>query len=514
MSRLLILLLWCPLALKGQTGLNKVFNLPGMVSTTIKSIEIDNDTIVAFGGVIDVPGHYGVHVSKYDTLGNLLSFKTYFHPLGKSYYLAQAPGFIKTSDGGYLGVGDVNIGENMVVFKFSHSCDLEWASEIDDSSLRVLYGFNPSECSGGYFIPGFVQYQNYDVNGTIYKIGDAGSILWRKDYGMPGPTDLAGDIQKRDDNTFFVSGGQSTGGVGVGEPGYWSKVWVFEIDSTGAVLSDWRSEISENLGSCKIALTGDHELVLISSHLKYNPPYVAMVDLMMRKLDTNDWHTVWQSYQTSSDLYYLYGWLDLAQNPTDGAWDVVGSFQHVNNGYVIGGVSAHVNPENGERIWLREDTVYLSPILNVNENHLRSVGHLSSGSIIAGGWVLSTEGDYHQEAWLRKLSSGGCLDASDCATVAAHAPGNASTSSFLNWEVFPNPATTYTLLVPDKDLQGQSGEVAIYDLRGSLIREARFTIQPQLTVKVDLLGLSPGLYTYQVLVKGKAVGNGKILVTW
>lgn len=99
----LLFALLFPFSLQSQTSFNKVFNLPGILTTSIHALLIDRDTIVTFGGAIDVPGHYGVQISKYDTLGNLLGFKTYFHSDGKPYVLSNSAGFIKTSDGGYLG---------------------------------------------------------------------------------------------------------------------------------------------------------------------------------------------------------------------------------------------------------------------------------------------------------------------------------------------------------------------------------------------------------------------------
>ncbi|MFN0034216.1 MAG: T9SS type A sorting domain-containing protein [Saprospiraceae bacterium] len=483
------------------------------MTTSIHALLIDRDTIVTFGGAIDVPGHYGVQISKYDTLGNLLGFKTYFHSDGKPYVLSNSAGFIKTSDGGYLGVGDVNLGDNVVVFKFSHSGDLEWLSDIAYSNLRVIYAFDPIECNGGYMLAGLLQYLDYDVNGFICKIDFEGNLLWRKDYGVPGLMDVAPFIRKKDENSFLVSGGQNNG-AGLGFPGFWMRSWVFEIDSTGTVLSDWKSEIAENVGNCKAELSGDHELVLITSRLYANYPNAAKLELTARKLDTDDWHTVWQTSQTPPTMAYLVGWYDIKQSPADGGWDLVGTFLYEPNGAVLGGLTAHLNPD-GERAWIRQDTVYLSPLLNANENYLVSMGHLSSGSIVAGGYVLSTEGgDLHQEAWLLKLSPDGCIEPGDCATVPSHEPNTASGPSFLNWEVFPNPATSYTLLVPDRDLQGKQGKVALYNVQGKLLREFAFTVPAREAIRVDLSGLAPGMYTYQVQVEGQGLGGGKIMVMW
>ncbi len=511
MIRTFLFVLLFPFALQSQTALNKVFNLPGAVTTSIFALLIDQDTIVAFGPVIDVPGHYGVHISKFDTLGNLLDYNTYFHPEG--YVLSEQTGFIKTSDGGYLGIGDALFGDTVVSFKFSHSCDLEWINGFGDANLRVIHGFLPTECDGGYMITGALQYANYDVNAFICKIDYDGNKLWQKDYGVPGLFDVGGGILQKDNNSYFISGFQSTNS-GIGEPGSWARSWVFEVDSTGGVLSDWRSEISEELGGVKIELSGDHELVLIGARYHRDFPNATLTEYMTRKLDTDDWHTVWETFQTAAEMTYLYGWMDLEQNPVDGAWDVVGSFQYSSNGYVVGGLTAHINPTNGERIWIRQDTVYLSPDLNINKNQLLTLGHLSSGSIIAGGHVMSLEGDLHQEAWLLKFSLDGCIEPGNCVIVPVSEANTTNGSPFLNWEVFPNPAKTYTMLISDRNYQGQLGKISLFDGLGNLALEETFTVMPQQPVMIQLLGLSVGSYLYQVQIEGKNVGGGRILVVW
>ena len=513
MRYVLLFALLCPFKIQSQTSLNKIFNLPGMVTTAIFATLVDQDTIVTFGSVIDVPGHNGVHISKYDTLGNLLDFKTYFHPDSKPYVLGAPTGFIKTADGGYLGVGDVNLGDNVVVFKFSHSGDLEWLSDIAYGNLRVIYAIDPIECNGGYILVGLLQYLDYDVNAFILKIDPVGNVLWRKDHGVPGLRDIAAFIQKRDENSFFVSGAQNNG-VGIGMPGGWIRNWVFEMDSTGTILSDWKSEIADNFGSCKAEISGDHELVLITSRLYYNHPYATKTELSARKLDTDDWHTVWHTFQTAPTMSYLAGWYDLEQSPTDGSWDLVGTFHYEPDGAVLGGLNAHLNPD-GERVWIRQDTAYLSPLLNANENYLVSMGHLSTGSIIAGGYVLSTEGgDLHQEAWLLKISPDGCIEPGDCATVPANEPSTASGPSFLNWEVFPNPATTHTYLVSDKYMERKSVRVSIFDQHGGLVREMDYAVQAEQLFRIELIGLPTGVYTYRVTTNDGELGAGKIMVMW
>jgi hypothetical protein len=302
----------------------------------------------------------------------------------------------------------------------------------------------------------------------------------------------------------------------INDPNLWVRCWIFEIDAAGNLLSEWRTEKEEKLGGCFVELSGENELTMISAKIQPNPPTVGTsLSLVMRKLRTSDWQTIWQTSQTAADCSYFGGWQNFRQNPVNGAWDVVGTYQHYQTGFIMSGITAQVNDHDGSTVWLRKDTVYVSPLLHINENHLSGIAHLSSGSIIAGGWVLSTEGgDLHQEAWLLKLSKDGCIEPGDCVTVPTKGPERANGPAFLHWQVFPNPAKDYTYLVPDMALQGKSAKVEIFDQKGTLAHMAVFEIQTQQALRVNLRDLPPGLYTYQVTSEGKRVGGGRVMVAW
>jgi len=512
MRTLLLIALLLPLHAKAQ-GLNKVFLLPGALANAIVKLSIENDTIVAYGGVIDSLGKYGVHLSKFDSLGNLLSSARYFHPLGKPCFAYTVSGLCKTSDGGHFAVGGINSGDAIVLLKFSASGELEWAKELKDPALRVMYGFGVVECEGGYLIVGPVQYQNYDVDGRISKVSSSGDLIWRKDYGSLSYRETLGDIRKKGENSFFVSGEQNNR-LGLNDPNLLMRPWIFEMDSMGTVLSEWLPDFLESMAGGFIQLEGDDGIVLLTSKAHYFPnPGTRYMEFVLRKLDTGTWQTLWQGSITGGPVSTYFGFMyGLAQNPVDGAWDAVGVFHKKLAGGVRSGMSAHVSSVDGSNIWVRTDTAYLSPLLD-NESRLFGIGHLSSGSIVAGGAVLTDEGgDLREEAWLLKIGIDGCTVPGDCAPkVPAREPVR---TSALKWLMFPNPATSHTYLVSDREMEGRPCTVSLFDQQGRLVREQVFTVLGGQPVRVSLEGLPPGVYAYRVLTERGEVGAGKVMVGW
>ena len=167
----------------------------------------------------------------------------------------------------------------------------------------------------------------YDTQAFVCKLSKDGDILWKKGYGGSN-WDYALSIKKRHNNSFFVGGGESASQLGIGEPGYWSRSWLYEIDSVGTVLWTWKTNSSERLdGAAHFQLAGDTAIVYATSHM---PHYVWpwLTEFVLRKVDINSGATYWQKAQTDVDMTDLVSYSDLEASPTDSGWDIVGTSQH------------------------------------------------------------------------------------------------------------------------------------------------------------------------------------------
>ena len=84
-----------PFFAHAQSLLDTTFLLPGTDLTSIAAIVVDDDTIVCVGNAFTAEGNYATHISKYDTLGNLLSYN-FIQEQGKIIDAGETTGFVKT----------------------------------------------------------------------------------------------------------------------------------------------------------------------------------------------------------------------------------------------------------------------------------------------------------------------------------------------------------------------------------------------------------------------------------
>jgi hypothetical protein len=85
-------------------------------------------------------------------------------------------------------------------------------------------------------------------------------------------------------------------------------------------------------------------------------------------------------------------------------------------------------------------------------------------------------------------------------------------SRWLRFLASPNPAKGHTFLLPDREMDGSTCTVTLFDVQGRRVREQSLTMLGGQPLRVELSGLPPGLYTYRALTGGGAVGSGKVAV--
>jgi len=212
----------------------------------------------------------------------------------------------------------------------------------------------------------------------------------------------------------------------------------------------------------------------------------------------------WEHFQTPMILTCANsGWYGVDRNPEDGGWDMVGSYQSYENGFVISGVCAHTNPE-GELLWIRLDTNYTSPDIFIDRNQLQTVAHLSSGSIIAGGFVRKAEPVVHDEAWLIKYTIDGCVTSSDCAIVTTETPPKPNNKI----EIYPNPFfNILNIHFPNVD-EFESPQFIFRNALGQILTEEFLYDEVN---EIEFRYSPPGIYFWGIRSKGILLQSGKIV---
>ncbi len=505
MKNYLFILFVLPLRLFAQSSLDTTFLLPNTHLTTIAAVLVDQDTIVCVGNILNLAGTHGIHFSKYDSTGNLLSYNI-IADAGLINDVGETTGFIKTSDGGYAVTSGTNIGQNVLLIKLGHNGQEQWTTEITRPDLEVIYADGLVECNNGYMVAGVGGITNGPTSAFICNTNRHGTIQWNKKYSLSGWGVGFRKIIKKNDNSFWVSGGQGNYGGGCGST-ILSKgrTWIMEVDSLGTIKYEWKSAIAESEGAgAVISLVNDTEIVYSTVKIKYNVTYGDTVQLKLRKINLATNQTVWEYYQSPWNLTCFNSeWYGLEQNPVDGGWDMVGSYQSAENGWVISGVCAHTSPE-GELQWVRRDTIYTSPEIYIDRNLLRCVAHLSSGSIVAGGYIRKAEPELHDEAWLIKYSIQGCVEAFDCASVGT----NTALSVGQTARVYPNPFSS-TLMVQLPRLSPAK------PTRFILISGLGFPVSEQylhdLVSNIYFTDLPPGFYFWQIWENDRILQQGKVV---
>ena len=159
----------CFLSLKSQPGFIKSYDLNSWAYFT--NIVRSDDTLVVTG-LTSQFGQQAIHLTKFDTLGNMISKNVYRDSLGRSYVLGNIPtGFIKLkNNAGYLILGGVFETNNALIIKTDNNGGLLWVKEFEDISSRVDFFIDVIEVHNGYLIAGRKQKQNFGVDIFLMKI--------------------------------------------------------------------------------------------------------------------------------------------------------------------------------------------------------------------------------------------------------------------------------------------------------------------------------------------------------
>lgn len=497
-------------ALAAQQGFSKTVLLPNSKSCTFASVVVDQDTLVCWGDIYGTSEQkWGVCLSKFDSLGNLLQIST---DLDSIYSQTIDPTclLIRTSDGGYLGLGSQGIGNKTAAYKFSHTGELEWKHFYREDDFRVVITYSAQEFDGGYLC--FGRYSvDYDNSNFTMKLSKSGEMLWfSKDVGVTGVNDVsAGRVIKWGNNAMIGSG---QGPISPNES--WSKTALLEVDSTGQVVWDWYgTPAAKETGVMSLVATPDNNIVIAVSRYFTNSLNDRSSKLKFRCIQPETGNTLWQTELPSFDLSYSNSIISqIKASPNGSGFDAVGFHAHWYDGFVIQGILAHYDWD-GNLMWQRYDTVHVDTVLIVSENKLYNMAHLSSGSIIGVGDIKRSDPYPHLEGWLIKWSPNGCLEENDCATVSTHDDlSGDNTGGWRNWEICPNPASDYTWLYQPQDLNFRNGAIQMSNISGQVVQNQPFKYDSASQYKVLLATLPHVLYFYQIVVDGKVQKAGRLVV--
>ena len=150
-----------------------------------------------------------------------------------------------TSDGGFIAVGRVNVGQpnwpivKIAVVKLSSQFEIEWGHYYSKPTHQESARFASQTADGGYIVAGNMQMEDYNIDPMdlgVLKLSSTGDIEWQYAYGGDQAewvnfwyTTLI--IQTSDGGYILGSGTLSFGAGGI-------DLWLLKLTATGAI--EWQ----------------------------------------------------------------------------------------------------------------------------------------------------------------------------------------------------------------------------------------------------------------------------------
>jgi len=477
-----------------QNGFIKTYRHLDTVGMGYFNMILTNDTLITFGGAFDTTQNlWGLKFSVIDTLGNLKSEQLFSDSTNINYLADEGYELIKTIDGGYAANGVNFNSRNAVIVKLDSNFNIQFVKEYPDPppNVRTTLPRGIVETPGGYLISGVKQRIDFLHDIYVMKVDKSGEFQWQKFYGKPGLAESGNIDLKIDQNNFLIGG--SIGFQEGPKHERWFRSWIFNIDSLGNIISDWKSE--EGLENTEFG--GSNENILLE-----NGDQVLLASIVVN-YDVDFFETTTQGRIMCIDSNFNKKWEYIAGVPSGPFNGLSGMTQTQDGGYVSVGqyftnitgfdglyVSHMVKVDaNGNFLWERTDTVNPHPT-NGSINYATQVVELSSGSLMVCG-----TGEYRDSGpnrysysfgYLIKTDRHGCLQP-DCRT------SNTSETIIKNdGKIYPNPTSGVVTFEQEKD---EPRTLKVFDMNGKLLAQKKLLARKSV---INMNGYASGTYILQI----------------
>jgi len=483
-----------------QPGFSRVYEMNAPSAGFHNLIAIDDTLYVAGTAISDNIQQWGILLSKFDTLGNLLSKHTVYDTTGDDYIFRLNYAIIETLDGNLALTGNLLDKNSGFMAKFTKSGKLLFLKEYPDPGILNFRYSSIVQIPDGYLIAGSKTLGNYRNVVFIQKISPEGDVIWEKKYGNQLNNSSFKSMEKVGTGKFVFGVTESsypgTAPFVMGED--WARSWIFVIDSTGNILQEFKSAKYEESGSNGIHRTEDNGYIYATWELHILGLYTLGWRVKVVKRDSN-FNLVWSRFLSpitapGNTVYEL--------KPTpDGNWVALGQWTTPDGStYGWPAPCLYALTSNGDSLWSRCDTVVGN---NFSGDELGGFAVLPSGSIVSAGKVYhATDSTIRVLGWLYKVDKNGCLDTLCSSITDVKTPQVAD----FGFEIYPNPTNRYINI---RTLAPVPFVVTCYDTFGRVIFERS---QVSYYCEVDLSAQKPGLYFFAIHVGEKIMM--KKVVKW
>jgi hypothetical protein len=459
-----------------------------------------------FENIIQYDGYFYGTVAIYDSLnrphtgilklnnfGDIVKKNIITNPNGRI-ATYQNQGLISTSDSNFIICS--NLADSTwagYLIKFNKELDTLWTMVYDmpvnlcgcSSNTRSINNFTAIKETPdkGFIIAGnyyknCVNYQQY-LRGYLLKVDSVGNIQWWKAYD---------DIYDLFDIELSVNGGYLVYNK-------WGGKSLVEFDSLGNEI--WRKQPNyvpsmSNFGD--ISYCGNGVYAAASVYLWDIPNNRSEVHVLKFNAYTHQilWDTIYKLFYTVNSLS-LNQVMGLEVDPQGNLviWATAHVVDYPNGGGRRGAI-LKLNSQ-GDSLWAR---YYDSPGITWDDDlQLNDLIICDDGGYMGVGYELFD--DHTVMAWLFKTDANGVLGFESSRVESSR------------FKVFPNPAHDYTTIELSENWTN-SAELIIYNAVGQKVSQRNFS-KGETNLKVNLQGLKPGIYFFELVGEDAILGSGKFV---
>lgn len=444
--------------------------------------------VTGITGAPTVPHYAKALFGKLDDAGNFIYLKGIMDSLPYSYDLFWN-NLKQTPDGNFLMCGElIDSARKIFILKMDTAGQIVFKKEYKDSSLSFFQAQDVVQLrDGGYLIAA-----NVNITGDqlimMLHLDSAGNIIGRKWH----------DLLNKEYPCIMrptLNGNFMVGAVSHNVAPYFTKTWLIEVDSTGAMVSQWLDSDATNMWPYGMEQTADSGWIIVREHLAYNVSGVQYYNasiLKMDKLFNKQWEIDTGMISADGGMY------DVAILP-DGNYICAGA-----NPVNITADSAHMYgwimkiSTQGEIMWERN---YLPDGRYGTFGYLYDIDILPNGDLLACGEIQYT---YDigvrpvQQGWILRTDSNGCV-MDNCLVNSVNGPEQSKVSL----SVYPNPFTGAVSVFVNNGYQQISTITITNPLGQTVYHQQETNLSSNYTKTIDLSYLPNGLYFITAEVDGE-----------
>lgn len=508
------------MALSYSSHAQQYFNIRDALHSTsslFTSVVERNNKYYCTGFCIDSINHIandtfanisGVKFAVYDGVGNKLLDTVYQKVWMKSVQAWSSSSLYLLPDGHLLlavQYQDTNKW-NALVVKFDSLghilSEREYAQPFcNDNDWYKVTDFKPTG-SGEWLLLGDVscyvnapQIQNVMA---LTKLDSNLDVIWSKEYGNPPRNHIPTKVLVVADG-YVLAGGTDDANIVTG--GSYFQPELIKVDTSGLWQWTWVRGLGGYYGrAMDIMRTQDGGYVYCGQGEGQAGPGGIAWHGWVEKLDASRqsiWHHTLSAMPTTTDYNQLDALLELPDSSIVVAGGLTGGYDAIDsaNDFIYGALMRF--DASGNTIWQRKYTAMPDGMVY----YLYDMKKTSDDGYVLVGEATDINNHYGapiQRGWIIKVDSNGCMSPTACDATAVAEPAAQGNSI----KVYPNPASDVLLLSYD-NISG--GRINIMDMTG------RMLVDEELSHRLDIKLLAPGLYVYRITQGRKILAQDKLL---